>query len=163
METARVNERWRFKLEYEAGVGPRGAALAHLDPTSSIHTVKPCGRPCRWVWGERSAFPEVPLPILRDELWHEVLAPVWQWEAPIHELEAAAGNLGLRRRMRSSAVRGRRILCLSDSMCCVLAFSKGRATNPALLRCCRVQAAWTISGSTRICWRWIPPFRIKPC
>ena len=64
--------------------------------------------------------------------------------------------LGIKHVARNSQRHGRRLLFLSDSMCCVLSFAKGRCHSAPLLRYCQRVAAEALASGLRISWRWIP-------
>ena len=128
------------------GRGPRAAALAAADPLKDINTIRPCGVPPSQFWGEVADFPEVDAKMLEQSCWREKVAGRWHRPEPIHLLEGRACLTSVRCRFRGIAVRGRRVLALSDSLCCVLAFAKGRATDNALLQICRQRAACVLLG-----------------
>ena len=63
---------------------------------------------------------------------------------------------GIKHVSRDSKRHSKRLLCLSDSMCCVLAFSKGRCVSQALLRSCQRVASEVLAADLAVSWRWIP-------
>ncbi len=63
---------------------------------------------------------------------------------------------GIKHVSRDSKRHSKRLLCLSDSMCCVLAFSKGRCVSQALLRSCQRVASEVLAADLVVSWRWIP-------
>ncbi|CAK0844953.1 unnamed protein product, partial [Prorocentrum cordatum] len=135
------SERWRFRLELERGEGPRADALRAADPFSDPATVKPRGKPARWAWGPQEVFPNVSQHVLAKDRWKTVVSAPWGRREVIHILEARACSAAVRRRVRTAKAHGRRLLGFSDSMAAVLAFTKGRSTDDALLQLCRQFAA----------------------
>ena len=122
-------------------MGPRAAALRTADPFSDITTVKPCGRPARWRREAATEFPAIDADLLDRSCWHDVVAAPFDREQPIHMLEARAILAAIRRSGRWLDGSSFRQLLLTDSLCCALAFSKGRATNHQLLQMCRQKVA----------------------
>ena len=56
-EAGSLDERWRFKMEYQQAERPRATALREMDPLRDLDTVKPVRSPARWVWGFRQTSP----------------------------------------------------------------------------------------------------------
>jgi hypothetical protein len=86
------------------------------------------------------------------------LAWPWKSKAHINELEVSSAITALRRRSRSAARHGERVLLILDSTVAVGVLAKGRSSSKRLNRLCRRAAAivlaadqypvytWTISG-----------------
>jgi hypothetical protein len=131
----RFSERWRFKREYQDSRNARSKALGLLDPFADLETVEPIAR-TKEVWGELRDFPDVPMNMLDDKLWHEVIAGGWSYDEAIHILEGRVAVLALKRVCRKLSNRSHRHLFLTDNMSVVLAFTKGRACDFGLLQLC---------------------------
>ena len=151
------DERWRFKLASGAALAPRVTGLREMDPLLDVETVAPAVR--GEVHGEVEidyTFPEVMSKALGPEIWKLGWASRFKHAEPVHLLEGRGTLSAVKHVTRDSRRHGRRVLVLGDSMCCTLAFSKGRCTSHPLLQLCRRVAAEVLATGTRFCFRWIP-------
>ena len=81
------------------------------------------------VWSQVTDFPEVELSFLQKRNWRVVISQKWKFGDDILLCEARALSRGLQVMVRAEHVRNARILCLTDSMSCALAFERRRARN----------------------------------
>lgn len=151
----RYDERWRFSKAYEQNLPPRAHALLALDPFADVESVRPFREARRPVW-EAADYPEVPKSMLMRSSWLRAFIGAWRRREAIHMLEGRVGVLALRRQVRDRSKHGSRLLFLSDSLVCSLAFAKGRAAHFGLLCLCRQLCALSIAGNVQARWRWIP-------
>ena len=84
----------------------------------------------RSVWSQVTDFPEVELRLLQKRDWRVVIRQKWKFEDDILLREARALLRGLQ---CAEHVRNTRVLCLTDSRFCALAFERRRARNFKLL------------------------------
>ncbi len=152
-QVGRFDERWRFART--PGVAPRDSSL-DANVLHDISTVIPdVNGQVPEVVTARSSFPEVPFlataPSDCKQLW---AAPLFSHD-PINLKEAHAMLAGTKHLSRNALTHGKRYLFLSDSMCCTLAFAKGRCYSPALLRYCQRIAAEVLATGLVVSWRWI--------
>eukprot|EP00971_Amphidinium_carterae_P330049 6462902-Amphidinium_carterae.4 len=136
-QTVKHDERCRFKKEYVRSSKARDVLL---DPRSDVSSVVPTGG-SSYERVENLFFPYSD----RREYKHA---------EPIHQLEARAINLALLRLTREKGTFGKEVLVLSDSMCCTLAFSKGRCSANPLLGQCRRKAALCLAANALLRVRW---------
>ena len=85
------------------------------------------------VWSQVTDFLEVELRLLQKRDWHIVFGQTWKFGDDILLCEACALFRGLLVMVCAEHVRNARILCLTDSMSCALAFERRRARNFKLL------------------------------
>ena len=77
------------------------------------------------VWSQVTDFPEVELRLLQKRNWLVVISQKWKFEDDIILREARALFRGLQMIVCAEHVRNARVLCLTDSMSCALAFERG--------------------------------------
>ncbi|CAK0838288.1 unnamed protein product [Prorocentrum cordatum] len=123
-------ERWRFKWDVYDRVAPRDNNFLSLD-WGDIESVKPC-RDRSSLWSLDNSFREVPKENLVGPTWTKVVRSFWKDEEPIFCLEARAGLLAVRHKLRAVSSFGKTHLHLGDSMTAILAFEKGRAKHRGL-------------------------------
>ncbi|CAK0798346.1 unnamed protein product, partial [Prorocentrum cordatum] len=116
-------ERWRFKWDVYDRVAPRDNNFLSLD-WGGIESVKPC-RDRSSLWSLDKSFREVPKENLVGPTWTKVVRSFWKDEEPIFCLEARAGLLAVRHKLRAVSSFGKTHLHLGDSMTAILAFEKG--------------------------------------
>ena len=85
-----------------------------------------------------------------------VVSRAFDREEGIDTLEGRAAVRALKYQAENGAAAGDRTLELLDSMCNVLALSKGRSSAPGLGRICRQWAAVALSWDLYPRVRWIP-------
>ena len=78
------------------------------------------------VWSQVTDFPEVELRLLLKRDWRVVISQEWKFGDDILLREARALFRGLLVMVCAEHVRNARILCLTDSMSCALAFERIR-------------------------------------
>ena len=148
------DERWRFKYVMQAK--PRDVVkFCDLDPAVDIDTVFERSDPPSLEIFEDLSFPNVPQKFARQgfrDLWCAPLV----WGAAIHLKEAHSLLAAVKHCSRNHLQHGMRFLILSDSMCCVLAVSKGRCSNRVLLHYMRRLAAELLASGIVLRVRWIP-------
>ncbi|CAK0874630.1 unnamed protein product [Prorocentrum cordatum] len=112
----------------------------------------------RLVFTMSKAFPffQVPKENLVGPTWTKVVRSFWNDEEPIFCLEARAGLLAVRHKLRAVSSFGKTHLHLGDSMTAILAFEKGRAKHRGLLGACRRLLALSVASNTRHHFRWVP-------
>ncbi|CAK0810777.1 unnamed protein product, partial [Prorocentrum cordatum] len=147
-------ERWRFKWDVYDRVAPRDNNFSSLD-WGDIESVKPC-RDRSSLWSLDKSFREVPKENLVGPTWTKVVRSFWKDEEPIFCLEARAGLLAVRHKLRAVSSFGKTHLHLGDSMTAILAFEKGRAKHRGLLGACRRLLALSVASNTRHHFRWVP-------
>ncbi|CAK0885022.1 unnamed protein product [Prorocentrum cordatum] len=147
-------ERWRFKWDVYDRVAPRDNNFSSLD-WGDIESVKPC-RDRSLLWSLDKSFREVPKENLVGPTWTKVVRSFWKDEEPIFCLEARAGLLAVRHKLRAVSSFGKTHLHLGDSMTAILAFEKGRAKHRGLLGACRRLLALSVASNTRHHFRWVP-------
>ncbi|CAK0873426.1 unnamed protein product [Prorocentrum cordatum] len=79
------------------------------------------------LWSLDKSFREVPKENLVGPTWTKGVRSVWKDEEPIFCLEARAGLLAVRHKLRAVSSFGKTHLHLGGSMTAILAFEKGRA------------------------------------
>ena len=72
----------------------------------------------------------------------------------IHLKDARGMLFGVKHMFCYAIHRNKRLVCLSGSMCVVLAFSKGTCCSQALLRYCKRTAAELLASDILASWRW---------
>ena len=70
---------------------------------------------------------------VQPDRWHRVMAGAWRRPEAIHNKEARAALLGLRRAAQQPRNYGRSLLSLGDNLSEILAFDRGRARDHELL------------------------------
>ncbi|CAK0829132.1 unnamed protein product, partial [Prorocentrum cordatum] len=147
-------ERRRFKWDVHDRVAPRDNNFLSLD-WGDIESVKPC-RDRSSLWSLDKSFREVPKENLVGLTWTKVVRSFWKDEEPIFCLEARAGLLAVRHKLRAVSSFGETHLHLGDSMTATLAFEKGRVKHRGLLGACRRLLALSVASNTRHHFRWVP-------
>jgi hypothetical protein len=95
----------------------------------------------------------------RPERWKKVAVVRWQREEHVNVGEARALLLAVRHSSRSSEIRGRRVLILSDSLVVVGSISKGRSSSYPINRQCRRACAHAVLWGTRFLVRYVSTHR----
>ena len=146
------DERWRFRRELDVGARARFVEAE----SSTMASVRPSvAGPLRGSALLEETFPELPEEFVDNEKWHTLWsAPLFSSDA-IHLKEAHGLMSAVRHRSRDANCHSRRHLIASDSMCCVLSFSKGRCVSRPLLRYCQRVAAEVLASNMRIGYRWV--------
>eukprot|EP00971_Amphidinium_carterae_P351583 6492174-Amphidinium_carterae.1 len=150
-QACKYDERWRFKREYRGTGKARDVVLNALE---DLDSVKPSGESDE-VWVEDLSFPYLARIFLQQERWSELFAGRFEYDEPIHLLEARALLLAVKRMTRERNTSGHECLLLSDSMCCALAFSKGRCGSAPLLGVCRKKASFCLASNLLVHVRWV--------
>ena len=86
-----------------------------------------------WEMAQVTDFPEVELRLLQKRDWRVVISQKCKFGDDMMLCEARALLRGLQVMVCAERVRNARILCLTDSMSCALAFERRRARNFKLL------------------------------
>ena len=73
--------------------------------------------------------PQLPTGWVQPERWHRVVAGAWRRPEAIHNKEARAALLGLRRATQQPRNYGRSLLSLGDNLSEIMAFDRGRARS----------------------------------
>ena len=108
------------------------------------------------VWSQVTGFPEVELRLLQKRDWRLVISQKWKFEEDILLREARALFFcGLQVMVCAEHVRNARILCLTDSMSCALAFERRRAVNFKLLVQIRKLTSLCLCHQIKFHVRWI--------
>ena len=101
-------------------------------------------------------FPEVPPEYVCDSSWSLLQARHSDTKESVHIKEARAVVWGAKHLSRDAKAHGKRYVFLCDNMSVVLAFEKGRCSDPSLLSLCRRLAALSLACRLTFRLRWIP-------
>eukprot|EP00929_Paragymnodinium_shiwhaense_P052284 TRINITY_DN261_c0_g1_i1.p1 TRINITY_DN261_c0_g1~~TRINITY_DN261_c0_g1_i1.p1 ORF type:complete len:1369 (+),score=112.09 TRINITY_DN261_c0_g1_i1:1521-5627(+) len=135
----RCCDRWQFSRQQEHSF--RGHALA-------APVTEPSTTDMGWF--------DTVAKLLESREWNLVSSTPWSSYSNIVNAEGRGLVFGLKHALRRTAAFNRRLVHLSDSLTCVLAFSKGRSSSMSLCRSIRTCAALLLATNTRVCWRWLP-------
>ena len=114
------------------------------------------------VWSQVTDFPEVELRLLQKRDWRVVNSQKWKFGDDILLREARALFRGLKMMVCAEHVRNARVLCLTDSVSCALAFERRRARNFKLLVQIRKLTALCLCHQINFHVRWTASESIEP-
>lgn len=111
----------------------------------------------------RRQFPIVPRELVEEATWSLYRVGRWRYETEdIYVKEARASIMGIQETVSSFNLSNCRILTLLDNEAAVMAFNKGRAKHPTVLKLCRKALSVSFLHNLRLKWRHLAGHRM-PC
>jgi hypothetical protein len=121
--------------------------------------------------GDRLRAPSIGASWDSLENWRELYR--WRWQQPgepSNTLESRVVVSGLRHLGRSRSEHGKRIVFVTDNLCALAIFARGRSSRSPLSHLARVAAALIIACGWTVIFRWVEshrnhsdgPSRMKP-
>ena len=139
-----------FKLCSGADLAPCVHGWREMDLLVDLETVFPAAQgEVHGVLVSDPVFPDFPSAALRPELWPFLCTSRFGRKEPVHVLEGWSTFSAIKHFTRDSRRHYRRVRVNADSMCCVLAFSKGRYASLPLLQVCRRGIWYTFESQSQ--------------